>query len=707
MNISEALSDIAHKRLVLPEFQREYVWNKEQAKKLMAALFKGWPVGGMLTWKTNYPPELKNMPATGPGQVQVLLDGQQRLTTLYLLIRGEIPPYYRDEDIRNDPRDLWVNLQGDMVDFQYYQANKMDDDARWQRVRDCFDSTKSQAIIKALSDFCTETKSDQFPKLMSNFQQLQNIEKFDLPVLTVPTDAPLADAITIFDWTNSQGTKLTDAELALTHVTAEWPQARRVFKEKITQLEKRGFLFDLSFMTRALTVAATRRALFEAIRGVTQNDLMVGWRTLDKVLDYLVAFLPRHANINSTADLGTANALIPIVAFLCRADAKFPDQKSVDHAVNWLHTALIWGRYTGQTDQRLEADTAIIARETAPWADLRTQIVDQRGRTDLQAADLATRGASHPLYKAAFALAKEHGAIDWFNGMPLQENGGQSYKLHSHHIFPSALLYREKTKGGGGYDADNAGHRQLVNEIANRAFLTAESNWDLSDTPPVDYLPNIENAYPGALKNQFIPTNPELWKLERFEEFLAERRKLIALALNDYLTRLITEPDAKQPRPITELITLGENGTLEFKSSWQWDMRENKENAALRYACLKTIAAFLNSEGGTLLIGVEDDGNVAGIDKDLARYQNSKDKFEQNIRARLVDCIGTVAAAGIKIRFAAAADKEVCVVEVEPASERVYSKTDKGQEFYCRVGNTTRALTLQETEEYLARHWPG
>jgi hypothetical protein len=291
--------------------------------------------------------------------------------------------------------------------------------------------------------------------------------------------------------------------------------------------------------------------------------------------------------------------------------------------------------------------------------------------------------------------------------MALHEQGSQSYKLHSHHIFPSALLYREKDRGGAGYDQQNAGHRQLVNEIANRAFLTAESNIDLSDTPPADYLPTVEANFPGALKSQFIPMNPELWKLECFEEFLAERRKLISLALNTYLAKLITEPDAKQSRPITDLIALGESQTLEFKSSWQWDIREKKENTALRHASLKTIAAFLNSEGGTLLIGVEDDGNILGISNDLARFQNSKDRFEQNLRTRLVESIGTVAAAGVNIRFAAAADKEVCVLEVEPSRERVYSRSDRGQEFYCRVGNTTRALTLEEAENYLAQHWPA
>ena len=84
MRISELISDIRSRDLVLPEFQREYVWTKEQAKQLLVSLNKNYPVGGILLWKTQNPPELKNMSEHGSrmGSYQIILDGQQRLTTL-------------------------------------------------------------------------------------------------------------------------------------------------------------------------------------------------------------------------------------------------------------------------------------------------------------------------------------------------------------------------------------------------------------------------------------------------------------------------------------------------------------------------------------------------------------------------------------------------------------------------------------------------
>jgi uncharacterized protein with ParB-like and HNH nuclease domain len=90
MKISELLDGIEKRDMVLPEFQREYVWGKEQAKQLVVSLVKDYPVGSLLFWKTDEPPELKNVDILPDklGTVAVILDGQQRLTTLYMLVRG-------------------------------------------------------------------------------------------------------------------------------------------------------------------------------------------------------------------------------------------------------------------------------------------------------------------------------------------------------------------------------------------------------------------------------------------------------------------------------------------------------------------------------------------------------------------------------------------------------------------------------------------
>jgi len=355
----------------------------------------------------------------------------------------------------------------------------------------------------------------------------------------------------------------------------------------------------------------------------------------------------------------------------------------------------MWSRYTSQTDQRLEADVSLIARETEPWDAMRSNIVDQRGRIEVKASDFEGRTAQNPLYRATFILAKAHQAVDWFNGLPLGQTQGNAYAIHSHHIFPQSLLYQD------GWDAENHVHRQAVNEIANRAFLTATTNIEISNTEPAEYLPMVRDKFPGALVSQFIPIDPELWKLDRYSDFLEARRDMIARKLNEFMDGLITEPEATHHRPIAELIGLGESYALEFKSTLQWDVVHGQQNNALRQSVLKSIAAFMNSEGGTLVIGVEDDGNVLGLDRDLKLIKGSLDRFEQLLVSLISDKMGVGYAHFFKIRFEPVDDKQVCVVDLEPARDPVFVQTDKGTQFFVRVGNTTRSLDGEEQHDYL------
>ncbi len=701
MKISELLDSIRKLDLVLPEFQREYVWKKDQAKKLMASLVKDYPVGGLLVWKTDTPPELKNIDNLPEklGTIQVLLDGQQRLTTLHMLITGEIPAYYTKEEIENDPRDLYVNLR--TLNFQYYQPSKMKNDPFWKRVFDCFEVKGNIKPLKIAQEAAIEGEDqmDLAQILMENLTAIRNIKEITLPVQLVPCSANLDEAIDIFDRVNSQGTKLTDAELALTHVTGKWPSARREIKKTITVCSTKNFHFGLTFMTRALTTMVTKRALFETIHERPREDVEKGWNQLKKILDYILTILPQKAFVHSTDDLNTTNVIIPLIAYLSLNNNKFPNEKTLNHATHWLYAALMWARYTAQTDQRLEADVQHVVRESEPWESLRNNIIDQRGRLEVKDADFEGRGPQHPLYKLSYILTKAHGAVDWFNGLPLGNTHGNTYGVHSHHIFPSSLLYKN------GWDPDKYPHRQAVNEIANRAFLTATSNISLSNTPPEDYFPGIEDAYPGALSAQFIPMDPSLWKLDRYTDFLAARREIIARKMNEYMSSLISEPEVTHLRPITELIKLGESYVLEFKSTFQWDIIQGHQSTALRISSLRTVAAFMNSQGGTLAIGVEDDGTICGLERDIAVTHGSKDKFEQLLATQLAERIGASNTPYCRMRIEEVEDKLVCVVDVERSSEPVFLKTDKGKEFFVRVGNTSRSLDHEETHKYIEGQW--
>jgi hypothetical protein len=507
------------------------------------------------------------------------------------------------------------------------------------------------------------------------------------------------EAITIFDLVNSQGTKLTDAELALTHITGKWAKARRTMKEKIEELNSTYFYYDLNFLTRALTGVVTGHALFESVHAEPRETLEPSWKKVSKILDYLSTVLPQHAFIHSTEDLNTTNILIPLVVYLSLNKNHFPTENSLKHAIHWLYAAQTWARYSSQTDQKMESDLSLIAREEKPWEALRNQIIDQRGRIEVKSSDLQGRWIQHPLFRMTYILVKAQGAIDWFNGAPLTKFNGKKYSIHNHHIFPQAQLYKN------GYDVDNLMHRSLINEIANRAFLTPDTNIEISNRLPEEYFPEVELRYPGALTKQFIPMDQSLWKVSRFEAFLQARRELIALKFNGFLASLITKPQIMHERPIMDLIKLGESATLEFKSTLQWDVVQNKQMVPLRKQVLKTIGAFLNSSGGTLVIGVEDNGEILGLTNDLSFTHNSIDKFLNLLSTLITDEIGAEFSPFIKTRIEPINGQQVCVVDVYQAPQPAYLKSEKGSELYIRLGPTSRLLDTEEAVKYVNMNW--
>ncbi|NEQ40396.1 MAG: response regulator [Okeania sp. SIO3I5] len=156
-------------------------------------------------------------------------------------------------------------------------------------------------------------------------------------------------------------------------------------------------------------------------------------------------------------------------------------------------------------------------------------------------------------------------------------------------------------------------------------------------------------------------------------------------------------------KPVDELIKEGESETLEFKSTLQWDIEKDGKNEKLKFNALKTIVAFLNSQGGTLLIGVEDNGNILGLEKDISLFSNRTiDEFKQTLSNLIYDCIGANFANYIKVRIETLEAKEICIVDVKKSPKKAFIKTNKGLEFYIRVGNTSRGLTIPEIYDYFS-----
>lgn len=706
MKISTILEKIDENQLFVPAFQREYVWKRDDAKQLIDSLIKEYPTGTMLTWETANPPELK-----GPhkynekqGAVRLLLDGQQRVTTLYMLINGEIPPYYTFPEIMNDTRGLYVNVE--TLELSYYTQRRMENNPSWQNITNIFKAKVSAFDLQ--TKFAESGKNltmDELKKLNDNINAITRIKDREFPEQTIPVKASIREAIDIFYKVNASGVALTDAELALAQISGYWPQARDRFKAKLAALEKEGFVFKLDFIVYVLLgclyhMGSDMRKLHDA-----DNDekLRAAWDRLDtQVLDYVMNLMRANAYVDHTDEINSPYALVPIIVYCFDKNGVHLTDAEIRKLVKWFFYSQVRARYVSQLPQKLDRDLRIVAESPQPFDQLLQIIAEESQGLEILPTEFVGRAIQHPLFSMMRWYFKSRGAICFTTGINLRKNMGSKYQLERDHIFPYSKLKEI------GYGESNRVKYALAQELTNRAILTQVANRTKSNANAAEYLASVRAKFPKALELQCVPEDPELWKIENYELFLEERRKILAQHLNLFLSKITATEEAIAPVSLEDLITEGESDELELKSTLRWDMKERTVNRKLEDVIMKTVAAFTNSQGGTLLIGVSDEGEVLGLESDyLSLGGANRDKFELHLRNLLNQQFGAgFVTSRIAVKFHVVNDKEVCQIDVTPAKEPVIIRVqDKNgqplEKFYARSGNASQELSLSDLNAYV------
>jgi hypothetical protein len=157
---------------------------------------------------------------------------------------------------------------------------------------------------------------------------------------------------------------------------------------------------------------------------------------------------------------------------------------------------------------------------------------------------------------------------------------------------------------------------------------------------------------------------------------------------------------------LAPLLLGGEGPRVEFKSTLRWDRKEKRKNPDLERAVLKTVAGFLNANGGTLLLGVGDDGSPVGLEGDYGTLQKAnRDGFALHLSSLLLDRLGKDLAPCLKLAFHRLEDQDVGRLEVSPSSRPVFLTEAGAETFYLRAGNSTRPLAVSEVLAYEKRRW--
>ncbi len=525
MKIGTILEQVDLGKMALPEFQRGYVWNRDQVRSLMDSLYRRHPVGGLLIWETNVDNAATRGDGVAPtgGWVDLLLDGQQRITTLYGITRGR-PPRFFD----GNPA-AFTGLHFHLAEqtFEFYAPLKMKDNPAWVDVTKLMQTPDVAEILEPIEDKLPELglKAMTCLSRLNRIQGIRDIE-FHIDRVSGP-DKTIDVVVDIFNRVNSGGTELSKGDLALAKICAPWPEARSEMKRRLDKWQRAGYKFRLEWFLRCINTVTTGEALFNALSRVDTPAIQIGMSRAERHVDRLLYTISARLGLDHGDVLGSPYSLPLLCRYLDLRGGELPTQRERDQLLYWYIHTFLWGRYAGSTESVLNQDLRLIADPEGGLDRLIEQLHQNRGDLRVQPNDFLTWSRGSRFYPLLYMLTRVHHAKDLATGLDLSKTTlGHLMRLELHHIFPKAKLYKH------GYT------RPEVNSLANFMFLTQDTNLKVTDRDPAEYLPHYESAYPGVLASQWIPTDPELWRYEHYREFLAERRRVLAQAANDFLDSL-------------------------------------------------------------------------------------------------------------------------------------------------------------------------
>lgn len=521
----------------LPNIQRPFVWSENQICRLFDSIMREYPISTLLLWKTNSTIRRRKFIDNWKDSLRLsdfyvpedskkkglVLDGQQRLQSLFIGLCGSF-----------EGRELCMDMLSgqlaapDDVKFKFKFLDPSSIMFPWVKFKDLIFTTKKKR--ERLDEFKSNAGRDlvdsELNKLDDHLDLIDRTFKMDeavtyqeLDSIDNPTLYTDDDVVEVFIRANSGGTKLGKSDLLFSLLASSWEVADDEMAELLDSLNKHGFDFDRDFVLKTCLVLLGQGARYEVEKfrkkGV-REEIEEKWDGIAKAIQDVLDFVRSKTFIQCNKALPTYLVLIPLVYLRYHFADAWKTAQDID---TYLLRCSLGGAFGGQPDNLIDALVKNLSEMKSFSVDDAFAVIRNQGRSlELTEDRFWQMGYGSETIHLLFNLWYRD-----FNYTPAYDNNLPQVD----HIFPQSELRKVKVAN------PRTGRRDLLkyhegerNQLANCMLLTMGENGSGGKwyTLPEKWFADKDKAY---LAKHLIPPDPALWRLERFEDFIEERKKLI------------------------------------------------------------------------------------------------------------------------------------------------------------------------------------
>jgi len=575
-SLSKLIEDIDMGEIGLPDIQRPFVWKPAKVRDLFDSMYKGFPVGYLLFWANGMAEGHRQIGMGAKQKVPRLLivDGQQRLTSLYAVLKGK-------PVMRSDYTDQFIQIafrpkdsQFEVCDAAIQKDPEFISDISQLWSGDLSRNRFVKDFIKSLRQHREVTEEEE-DFLIESIDRLYDLHSYPFTVLELSSIVDEESVAEVFVRINSKGVTLNQADFILTLMSVFWDEGRTQLEHFCHEARKPSTSGASPFnhfiepnpdqLLRVAVALGFRRARLQHVYSILRGKDLETEKFSDelRVKQFEVLKTAQSETLNvqnwheflktlvragyrGSSMISSQVALLYSYAMFLigKCDFNVHPYELRNFIARWFFMTSMTARYSSSPETSMEADLARLrgVRDGKGFAETLEQIIGDTLTQDYWNInlpnDLATASARSPSLFAYYAALNLLGARVLFSKMKVSELldpalRGKKSAIERHHLFPKNYLRKQEIT-----------EVRDTNQIANFALVEWADNIDISDVSPAEYFPKYASRLDRSELEEmsYWHALPEGWETMGYEDFLAARRKAMASVIRDGFGKLTQNP---------------------------------------------------------------------------------------------------------------------------------------------------------------------